>query len=77
MLGADPAGRSRCGTPSSAQGITTEITSPDTVVALDTTTEHVGRVAAGVGVVIYEMTAQHFDLEQYFLALTNPEGALR
>ena len=60
-----------------AQGITTEITSPDTVVALDTTTEHVGQVAAGVGIVIYEMTVQHFDLEQYFLALTNPEGAVR
>ena len=60
-----------------AQGITTEITSPDTVVALDTTTEHVGQVAAGVGIVIYEMTVQHFDLEQHFLALTNPEGAVR
>lgn len=60
-----------------AQGITTEITSPDTVVALDTTTDHVGQAAAGAGIVIYEMTVQHFDLEQYFLALTNPEGALR
>ncbi len=60
-----------------AQGITTEITSPDTVVALDTTTEQVGQIAAGVGVVIYEMTVQHFDLEQYFLALTDPEGAVR
>jgi ABC-2 type transport system ATP-binding protein len=60
-----------------ARGITAEMTSPDTVVALDTTTEHVGRAAAGVGVVVYEMTAQHFDLEQYFLALTDPEGAVR
>ncbi|MCU1498548.1 MAG: transporter ATP-binding protein [Acidimicrobiales bacterium] len=60
-----------------AKGITTEIRSPDTVVALDTTTEHVGQTAAGVGIVIYEMTSQHFDLEQYFLALTSPEGAVR
>ena len=60
-----------------AQGTTAEITSPDTVVALDTTTEHVGEVAAGAGIVIYEMAARHFDLEQYFLALTNPERALR
>lgn len=60
-----------------AESITVEITSPDTVVALDTTTEHVGQVAAGVGIVIYEMTAQHFDLEQYFLALTDPEGTGR
>lgn len=59
------------------QGISAELTSPDTVVARDTTTEQVGQVAAGVGVVIYEMTAQHFDLEQYFLDLTTPEGALR
>ncbi|MGK2947403.1 MAG: ATP-binding cassette domain-containing protein [Acidimicrobiales bacterium] len=60
-----------------AQGTATEITSPDTVVAHHTTTENVGEVAAGAGIVIHEMTSQHFDLEQYFLALTNPEGALR
>ncbi len=60
-----------------AEGIATETTSPDTVVALDTTTEHVGQLAAGAGVVIYEMTVQHFDLEQYFLALTDPTGTVR
>lgn len=59
-----------------AHGIATDLTSADTVVALDTTTEDVGEVAAGAGIVIYEMTARHFDLEQYFLALTDPEGAL-
>jgi ABC-2 type transport system ATP-binding protein len=59
-----------------AEGIATEITSPDTVVALDTTTEHVGQLAAGFGVVIYEMTVQHFDLEEYFLALTGRAGTI-
>ena len=33
---------------------------------------HVGLAAAGAGTVIYEMTAEHFDLEDIFLALTNP-----
>jgi hypothetical protein len=51
--------------------------------ALETTTEDVGIVAAGAGVVIFEMTSKHFDLEEYFLELTNPttdpttKGALR
>jgi ABC-2 type transport system ATP-binding protein len=60
-----------------ARGITAELTSSETVLALDTSTENVGQIAAGSGVVIYEMTAQRFDLEQYFLALTTPEGAVR
>ena len=57
--------------------------SPETVVALETTTEAVGIAAAGAGVVIFEMTAQHFDLEEFFLDLTtsttNPitQGASR
>jgi len=41
-----------------------------TLVALETTTEAVGITAAGAGVVIFEMTAQHFDLEEFFLDLT-------
>jgi ABC-2 type transport system ATP-binding protein len=60
-----------------AEGIATETTSLDTVVALDTTTEHVGQLASAAGIVIYEMTVQHFDLEQYFLALTDPTGMVR
>jgi ABC-2 type transport system ATP-binding protein len=55
-----------------AKGIAAEVQSPETVVALETTTEAVGIAAAGAGVVIFEMTAQHFDLEEFFLDLTTP-----
>ena len=41
---------------------------------LQTTTEAVGLAAAGAGAVIYEMTPEHFDLEEMFLELTTPEG---
>jgi hypothetical protein len=47
------------------------------VIAVDTTTEAVGVAAAGAGTVIYEMAAEHVDLEQMFLALTAPEGVTR
>jgi hypothetical protein len=64
-----------------SKGIAAELQSPETVVALETTTEAVGIAAAGAGVVIFEMTAQHFDLEEFFLDLTTPtltsEGASR
>lgn len=52
------------------RNIAAEVRSSDTVVALATTAEAVGLVAAGSGLVIYEMTAQHFDLEEFFLELT-------
>ncbi|HEY1650435.1 MAG TPA: ABC transporter ATP-binding protein [Acidimicrobiales bacterium] len=55
-----------------AKGIAAEVQTPETVVALETTTEAVGIAAAGAGVVIFEMTAQHFDLEEFFLDLTTP-----
>ena len=58
-----------------ARGITAELQTADTVLALETTTEAVGLVAAGAGVVIYEMTSQHFDLEEFFLELTTTGGA--
>jgi len=54
------------------KGIAAEIQTPETVVAFEATTEAVGIAAAGAGVVIFEMTAQHFDLEEYFLELTTP-----
>ena len=60
-----------------AQGTAAEVRTADTVVALDTTTDAVGLVAAGAGVVIYEMTAQHFDLEEFFLELTTATGGVR
>ena len=55
-----------------AKGIAAELQTPETVVAFETTTEAVGIAAAGAGVVIFEMTAQHFDLEEFFLDLTTP-----
>jgi ABC-2 type transport system ATP-binding protein len=60
-----------------AKRVVAELASADTVVALHTTPEHVGQLAASAGIVIYEMTTQHFDLEQYFLALTTPKGAIQ
>jgi ABC-2 type transport system ATP-binding protein len=55
-----------------AKGIAAEVQTPETVMALETTTEVVGIAAAGAGVVIFEMTSQHFDLEEFFLELTTP-----
>jgi ABC-2 type transport system ATP-binding protein len=55
-----------------AKGITAEVQTPDTLVAFEATTEAVGIAAAGAGVVIFEMTTQHFDLEEFFLELTTP-----
>jgi hypothetical protein len=56
--------------------INAHLTSPDTILAVDTTPDNVGVIAAGVGLVIYEMNAQRFNLEEYFLALTSsPEAA--
>jgi len=81
---ADLAGRTRPGvwvrTPQAqalrdaltAKGIAAELTTAETVEAFETTTEAVGIVAAGAGVVIFEMTSKHFDLEEYFLELTTP-----
>ena len=43
---------------------------PTRCVALETTPEAVGLAAAGAGVVLYEMTAEHVDLEEMFLELT-------
>jgi hypothetical protein len=48
------------------------VQTPDTLVAFEATTEAVGIAAAGAGVVIFEMTTQHFDLEEFFLELTTP-----
>jgi ABC-2 type transport system ATP-binding protein len=59
-----------------AKGVAAEVQSPDTVVALETTTDAVGIAAAGAGVVIFEMTTKHFDLEEFFLELTTPTTSL-
>jgi len=57
-----------------AEGIAGELMDADVVMAFETTTDAVGLAAAGVGAVIYEMTAERFDLEELFLELTTPEG---
>ncbi|MEA2703759.1 MAG: type transport system ATP-binding protein [Actinomycetota bacterium] len=59
------------------KGIAAELQSADTVMALEATTEVVGMAAAGAGVVIYEMTSKHFDLEEFFLELTTTNGGVR
>jgi ABC-2 type transport system ATP-binding protein len=61
----------------SAEGIAAELVDPDVVMAFETTTDAVGLAAAGVGAAIFEMTSEHFDLEELFLELTNPVGATR
>jgi ABC-2 type transport system ATP-binding protein len=53
-----------------ARSIAAERAGSDTLVALETTPEAVGLTAAGAGVVLYEMTAEHVDLEDLFLELT-------
>lgn len=59
-------------------GHTAELRDPDVVVVLDTTTEAVGLSAAGRGIVIYEMTAEHASLEDAFFQLTSAiEGEVR
>jgi ABC-2 type transport system ATP-binding protein len=50
--------------------VAVELVGSDAVVALDTTPEVVGLAAAGAGIVIYEMSAEHLDLEALFLDLT-------
>ena len=75
-MGADTATRRTARHPR-PHGIAAEVKTGDTVVALDTTTDAVGLSAAGAGLVIYEMTAQHFDLEEFFLELTTSTGSPR
>ena len=59
------------------EGIAAEVVAADTVMAFETTSDTVGLAAAGTGAVIYEMTSEHFDLEEIFLELTTQEGAIR
>jgi ABC-2 type transport system ATP-binding protein len=60
-----------------ANGITTEPVDDETLHVLDSTTESIGRIAAGSGIVIYEIAAGRFDLEELFLDLTTTKGAVR
>jgi ABC-2 type transport system ATP-binding protein len=60
-----------------ANGITTEAVDNETIHVLGSTTESIGRIAAGSGIVIYEIAAERFDLEELFLDLTTSKGAVR
>jgi ABC-2 type transport system ATP-binding protein len=60
-----------------ARGIRARLVADDALVAFDTTTETLGRAVAGIGAVIYEMTPEHFNLEDIYLELTATEVALR
>jgi ABC-2 type transport system ATP-binding protein len=60
-----------------ANGITTEPVDNETLHVLDSTTESIGRIAASTGIVIYEIAAERFDLEELFLDLTTSKGAVR
>ena len=59
------------------RGIRAQLVADDALVALDSTPETLGLAAAGIGAVIYEMTPEHFNLEEIYLELTATEGALR
>src|SRR6266498_2647129 len=57
-----------------AQGIQADLAGPDQIVAVDTTTETIGRAAVAAGIVIYEMGTERSNLEEVFLQLTSPQG---
>jgi ABC-2 type transport system ATP-binding protein len=58
-----------------AQGIHAHPDGADQLLAVDTTTEAVGRTAAAAGIVVYEMAAERSNLEDVFLQLTSQQGA--
>jgi ABC-2 type transport system ATP-binding protein len=58
------------------RGIHSQLVADDALVAFDTTTETLGLAAAEIGAVIYEMTPEHFNLEEMYLELTATEEAL-
>jgi ABC-2 type transport system ATP-binding protein len=59
-----------------AKGIQADLAGPDQIVAVDTTSETIGRAAAAAGIVIYEMGTERSNLEEVFLQLTSPQGGM-
>jgi ABC-2 type transport system ATP-binding protein len=57
-----------------AQGIHADPDGADQLLAAGTTSEAVGKAAAGAGIVIYEMGAERSNLEDVFLQLTTKQG---
>ena len=60
-----------------ADGIHSELAGLDLVLAHDVSTETVGRAIAAAGLVAYEISQQHIDLEQAFLHLTTTATGAR
>jgi ABC-2 type transport system ATP-binding protein len=60
-----------------AHGIQSDLAGLDLVVAHDVSTEVVGRAIAAAGLVAYEISPQHTDLEQAFLHLTTTATGAR
>jgi ABC-2 type transport system ATP-binding protein len=58
-----------------ARGIQANPDGAEQLLAVGTTTETVGKAAAAAGIVIYEMGAEHSNLEDVFLQLTTQQGA--
>jgi ABC-2 type transport system ATP-binding protein len=57
-----------------AQGIHADPDGADQLLAIGTTPEAVGQLAAAAGVVLYEMGAERSNLEDVFLQLTTHQG---
>jgi ABC-2 type transport system ATP-binding protein len=55
-------------------GTQAELAEADQLTVAGTTTEVVGQAAAAAGIVIYEMTTEHSNLEEVFLELTKQGG---
>ncbi|HEX2063142.1 MAG TPA: ATP-binding cassette domain-containing protein, partial [Acidimicrobiales bacterium] len=53
--------------------VAARVTAADHVLVTGTTSEVVGRAAAAAGIVLYELTSEHSNLEETFLELTAPE----
>jgi ABC-2 type transport system ATP-binding protein len=60
-----------------AREIASEQLGTDSLVAYGTTTEEVAVAAAAAGIALYEISAQHADLEDLFLQLTSTAGGIR
>jgi ABC-2 type transport system ATP-binding protein len=58
-----------------AQGIHADPDGTDQLLAVNTTSEVVGKAAAAAGIVIYEMGVERSNLEDVFLQLTTKQGA--
>ena len=54
-------------------GLSADLLAPDVIKVNSTTPEHVSRVIAGDGLVVYEMSLERSNLEDIYLSLTRPD----